>query len=349
MKKFKILFLILIVFVFLTVNFSCSMRRGSIGSHDKILVVADSTLWLQLEDVLKAALERTTFTPQPEKVFNLLQKNPDDLRRVTRHPNILVLGTLQSEGKMKELVDKLLSAESVKRIKADDAFLFQKKDPWALDQILTVMVSNDVGSLKNNIVAQSDKIFDVFDKFNEAYTHRTIFSQFEQKTLQKELMSKHNWSVRVPHDYHVAVDSSEFRFVWLRRFDPQRWFAAYWETVDDPSLLSKEWLLEKRADISEKYYDGDYVYQDSLITVRDKVVDFNGRYALRLDGVWQNEKHIMGGPFRIYGFYNESDSRIYMIDLAVYAPGKFKYPFLRQLDAMAHTFKSKTKNQGTTE
>ena len=349
MKKLRMFLLFSVVTTLLLASFSCSMRRGSIGSHDKILVLADSTLWLQVEDDLRAVLERSSFTPQPELIFTVLQKNTDELRRITRHPNVLILGTLQSEGEMKELVDKLLSAESVERIKNDEAFLFQKKDAWALDQILAVLVSNDVETLKNNIREQSDKIFDVFDTFSEAYTHRTIFSQFEQKTLKKDLMRKHGWNVRVPHDYHVAVDSSELRFVWLRRFEPQRWFSIYWEQVDDPSLLSKEWLLEKRATTIKEYYDGDYVYQDSTITVREKLVDFNGRYAIRLDGVWQNEKHVMGGPFRMYGFYNESDGRIYMIDLAVYAPGRRKYPFLRQLDAMAHTFKSENESQGTTE
>ncbi|RLD13745.1 hypothetical protein DRI50_06575, partial [candidate division KSB1 bacterium] len=295
--------------------FSCSMKRESIGSHNKIIVVADSTVWAAVQDELKAALERITYTPQPEPIFTLLQKNPDELNRITRLPNILILGELQSQGEMKKLLDKLLSKESVARIEKDEAFLFQKKDAWALDQMLAVMASRDVETLKKNILEQSDKIFDVFDAFNESKTFRTIFSQLEQKDLESTLMSEHGWSVRVPHDYHVAVDSSELRYVWLRRFSPQRWFSAYWEQVDDPSVLSKEWLLQKRAAFVKEFYDGDYVYQDTLITVREKVVDFDGRYAIRLDGVWQNDKHVMGGPFRTYGFYNESDARIYLLDI----------------------------------
>ena len=72
----------------------------------------------------------------------------------------------------------------------------------------------------------------------------------------------------------------------------------------------------------------------------EKVVDFNSRYAIRLDGVWQNEKHVMGGPFRSYGFYDENDGRLYMIDLAVYAPGERKYQYIRQLDGIASTFET---------
>lgn len=322
---------------------SCSLKRESIGSHNKIIVVADSTVWAAVEPDLKAALERIIYTPQPEPIFSLLQKNPDELNRITRLPNVLILGDLQEQGEMKKLLDKLLSKESVARIEKNEAFLFQKKNAWALDQILAVMASEDVETLRKNIVEHRDKIFDVFDTFSETQTFRTIFSQLEQKELESKLMDEHGWSVRVPHDYHVAVDSSKLGYVWLRRFSPQRWFSAYWEHVDDPSVLSKEWLLKKRAAFVDEFYDGDYVYEDTLITVREKVVDFNGRYAIRLDGVWQNDKHVMGGPFRTYGFYNESDGRIYLLDLAVFAPGRQKYPYLRQLDAMAHTFRTQDK------
>ncbi len=338
--------MVLFATVLLLVMNTCAVKRTSIGSHDKILVVADSTLWVDMKEVLSAVLERTTYTPQPEHIFNLMQKNPDELRRITRHPNLLIMGTLDSQGEMKDILDQLLSDASVERIMKDEAFLFQKKNAWALDQSLVVLASKDAETLKKNIAEQSGKIFEVFDAFNEAFTHRTLFSRFEQKEIEERLLAEHGWSVRVPHDYHVAVDSSDLRFVWLRRFDPQRMFAAYWEKVDDPSVLSKEWLLQKRAIFVDAFYDGDYVYQDSLITVREKVVDFNGRYAIRLDGVWQNDKHIMGGPFRTFGFYNEADRRIYILDLVVYAPGQRKYPFLRQLDVMAHTFKTIADEKG---
>ncbi len=345
MNKIKIVVSVAMVGALFFSFFSCSMKRESLGSYNKILVIADSTLWVEVQDELKTALEQIAYTPQPEPIFSLLQKNPDQLRRVMRHPNILVVGTLQSKGEMKNLIDKLLSEESTRRVESNEAFLFQKKNAWALDQILAVVVSKDVETLKKNIVEQGDKIFDVFDVFQAGHTFRTIFKQYEQKEIEKKLMQEHGWSVRVPHDYFVAVDSSELRYVWLRRFNPQRWFSVYWEPVDDPSVLSKEWLLEKRAYFVDKFYDGDYVYQDTLITVREKVVDFNDRYAIRLDGVWQNDKHVMGGPFRTFGFYEESDGRMYLIDLAVYAPGVRKYPFMRQLDVMAHTFKTKAEIQ----
>lgn len=316
-------------------------KRTSLGSKNKVLVFADSSVWVEIQDTVKEIMEREIFTPQPENIFYTLYKNPEELGKVTRFPNLLILGTLNSEGEMQNLIDKLLSPQSKARVKQDSAFLFKKKDPWALDQILVVCVAKDVPTLKKNLDKEKDAIFNTFDNYIAKYVFQTLYDQLEQKEIEKSLMERHGWSVRVQHDYYVAVDSVEMGYVWLRRFDPQRWLSVYYEPTDDPSLLSKEWMLETRQKLANSFYDGDYVYEDSLIHVQRKVVDFNGRYAIRLDGVWQNDEHVMGGPFRSYGFYNKSDGRLYLIDMAVYAPGERKYPYIRQVEGIASTFKTK--------
>lgn len=98
--------------------------------------------------------------------------------------------------------------------------------------------------------------------------------------------------------------------------------------------------MQKRDSLTKIYYDGDYIFEDSIIQTKEKVVDFNGRYAIRLDGVWQNDKNIAGGPFRTFGFYNKGDGRMYLVDCAIVAPGERKWPYMRQVEAMAYTFKT---------
>ncbi|MBN1481576.1 DUF4837 family protein [candidate division KSB1 bacterium] len=328
---------------------SCGMKRDSLGSRDKIIIIADSTQWVELEEHMLAALERIIYTPQPEPIFNLLRRGPEDLNKLSRFPNLLIIGSLDIEGQMNELLHRMLSEEAMARVQADSAFLFNKPDPWARDQLLVLAVSRDIETLKQNVRDNSDRLFNLFDENLTKYVFKTLFTQFEQKEISKALMDKHGWNVRVQHDYFVAADSSEIRYVWLRRFNPQRWLSVTWEPVEDPSLLSREWMLEKRREVIEKFYDGDYVYEDETINVQEKIVDFKGRYAIRLDGVWQNEIHVMGGPFRSYGFYNEGDGRLYLIDLAVYAPGERKYQYLRQLDGIASTFRTKNEQTRSTE
>lgn len=341
MKLFSKNYFLTLLCVITMLYFNCHLKRSTLGSQNKIIVIADSTEWLQIENQVTAILERTVYTPQPEPIFTLLHKQPQGLKKVVRFPNILLLATLESEGMMKNLVDQLLTPESRIKVEQDSAFLFNREDAWAIGQLLVVGIAKDNVTLKKRLDQDKDVLFNIFDSNTAKQTNRALFIQHEQEEISETLMAEHGWSVRVQHDYYVAVDSSDIRFVWLRRFNPQRWLAVYWESVEDPSVLSKEWILEKRNDFVEKFYDGDYVYQDSLIQVLEKIVDFNGRYAIRLDGVWQNDKHIMGGPFRTFGFYNQSDGRMYLIDLAVYAPGERKYPYIRQLEGIAASFKTK--------
>lgn len=318
----------------------CQHKPATIGSFDKIIVLADSLLWRQVEDDVRAALEVETMTPQPEAIFKISQRSPEDLGDLTRYTNLLLIGTLQSQGHTKELLDKLLNDESKKRVEMDSSFFFQKKNAWARDQMLAVLVAKDVPTLKKQIQTHKDLIFRVFDDNTQNIVSASLYYSFEQKDIEKKFLQEHGWTVRVQHDYIVAIDSSEARFVWLRRMGPQRWFSVYWEPVADPSILSKEWMLAKRDSLAKQFYEGDFVYQDDGLKVTEKDIDFNGRFAIQLDGIWQNKKLVVGGPFRSIGFYNKSDGRIYLIDCAVLAPGRKKWPFMRQLIAMANTFKT---------
>ena len=69
-------------------------------------------------------------------------------------------------------------------------------------------------------------------------------------------------------------------------------------------------------------------------------VEFLGRPAVVLEGLWENDEKMAGGPFRNYTFYDKESGRIYQIDIAVYYPAGKKETFLRQLDVMARTFKT---------
>ena len=341
MRVLHFLFSIIII-ILLLLTTSCSTKRDALGSPDKIIVIADSTQWLEIGDDVEAALEKIIYSPQPEPVFSILQKNPDELGKLQRFPNLLFIGTLDADNDMRDLLDKLLTDDARARVAQDSAFLFNKQDPWARRQLLGLAVAKDVSTLKKNLQSQGEQLFNLYDEHISTNMFRDLFAHFEQKDISKAMMAKHGWTIRVPHDYYVAADSSALRYVWLRRFNPQRWISVYWEPVDDPSILSKEWVLSRRDEIIKPMYDGDYIYEDDIIKTQEKVVNFNERYAIRLDGVWQNDKHVMGGAFRSFAFYDEIDRRLYLIDLAVYAPGRRKYQYVRQMAGIVSTFKTKS-------
>ncbi|HFE53122.1 MAG TPA: DUF4837 family protein [Bacteroidetes bacterium] len=217
--------------------------------------------------------------------------------------------------------------------------MFSKRDPWVKKQLLVVFTAKDLTTLKKRLRENQNLLFDLFNDFVNEQVKKRMFATLEQKDIEKHLLEKYGWMVRVQHDYFIALEKPNF--VFLRRTSPkrERWLFVLWEHTNDPARLSKEWVLEKRKEVGEKYYGGDRIL-DLDLTVKE--TNFNGRYALQFDGIWENPTKIAGGPWRAYAFYDEPTGNLYLIDLAVFAPDdEKKMPFLRQLDVMAHTFRTK--------
>jgi hypothetical protein len=313
---------------------------STIGSSDKIIVIADTLFWKQVGADIQGVLEKEFITPQHEKVFDIVVHPPEQLGDLTRYQNVLIVGTLDENDQARPLIDKMLPESLKEKVQGDSSYLFQKPNAWARNQLLILIVARDINSFKAHAVQNAEIVFRLYDEHLDAIQSRTMYRIGEQSEITKELMKEHGWSVRVQHDYQVAVDSSEARFVWLRRMNPQREFFVYWQQVKDPSMLSKEWMLSTRDSLTAIYYQGDQVHQDSTIQVQEQDIDFQDRFCIELNGVWENQNLNIGGAFRSFGFYNESDRRLYLIDCSVFAPGERKWPFLRQLSTIARTFKT---------
>jgi hypothetical protein len=70
-------------------------------------------------------------------------------------------------------------------------------------------------------------------------------------------------------------------------------------------------------------------------------VNFNGRYAIFTQGLWDLNVKGMGGPFINYTFYDEKTKRLYMLDGSVYAPRFYKRNLIQQMDVTLQSFMTK--------
>ena len=102
-------------------------------------------------------------------------------------------------------------------------------------------------------------------------------------------------------------------------------------------MLSPEWVIGERNRIGAEYYGGDRIASQYFFSRRSV---FLGRSAQITTGLWENEDRNAGGPFKNYTFYDPLQRRTYMLDIAVYGPGREKVPFLRRMDIIAHTFQT---------
>ncbi len=338
MKRFRwVIGLLLLVLLFS----NCYRREVGVEPEQRIYVFAPDTVWQQVGATLDSVFNRGIRTPQYEKYLQLKYiPNADDMDKYTLHRNLMFVATLDSKGPIADLLTRSLSSSgALESVKKGQNFLFKKENLWAENQLILMLTSVNADSLNRKIKRYKNQIFDLYFNRYLLQLKREMYRRLEQKKLEKELLKKYQWQVRVQHDYFIAWESPDTGFVFLRRTLPERWLYVRWLDSDNPSLITKAWVLNQRDSVGVWFYGGDKVNRQY---VKTQEVNFLGRRALRVDGLWENDQKVAGGPFREYVFYDEPTSRIYILDEAVFDPRDVygKLPYLLQLDVMAHTFKT---------
>ena len=106
--------------------------------------------------------------------------------------------------------------------------------------------------------------------------------------------------------------------------------------MDEELPLDRETWRPVLDGILRAYNDQDFVLDEATRFLPGAT--FQGQPALRWEGVWQNDKWTIGGPFRAVAFHR--DGRSWLLVGQVFNPGADKVPPLRQTDALRHTFRT---------
>jgi hypothetical protein len=231
--------------------------------------------------------------------------------------------------------------------------VINRRDLWRRFQQVFYVVSATRDGLIQTLKDNGEGMQYAFNEIARERTQREIFAKGRQPDLEKQLMDEHGFAVNAQHDFLVAIDTTNF--VWLRRIvSSDSWRSIFVYYVDDasPNVLSPEWIYEARERLTETWITGNlggYVAIDFRRDLTSENIDFLGRYGFETRGLWHmvgrddNGDQIsygMGGPFLTYTFYDEPTGRIYLIDAMVFAPGYEKREFLRDMEAIAYTFRT---------
>jgi hypothetical protein len=225
----------------------------------------------------------------------------------------------------------LLNEEQAAQLAVGDRNLFLIRDKWAVGQLVAVLAAPDAGSLLQAIEENTPRLYEAFERAAVENTKRILLKKEVQEDTARYLKREYGWSIMVPDQFEV-VEDRENRIILFRTVEPARMILVHW--IDGfEGELNADGSIALRDNLGWTVYDEDYVERDMTTASQST---FLGREAIKMVGVWQNEKHMNGGPFRAYCFL-EGD-RLYLVDVLVYAPGLDKIPFLRELEAIALTF-----------
>ena len=338
---------------------SGDFRPRAVGQEGEIVVVVDSSHWNgPIGDALKETVGRWVGTlPAPERQFDLRQVSlvtENDLEMARRHKNVIFVAPLDDTTNEAQYIKNVFDSTAQAAILDGDGAVVSRENMFRRDQQIFYITGADSSAVVEAILRRSDELSQAFNRVTRRRMANDMFDRGRQRDLEEFLMEEHGFAVNVQHDYQIAIDT--MNFVWLRRILPETWrslFVYYIENAN-PGVLSPEWIYETRDSLTRQYVQGNLggwveIDRRDIRPLESENIDFLGRYGFETRGLWQmvgiengeKSQFGMGGPFLTYTFYDQPSGRIYMIDGMVFAPGYNKRDFLRQLEVIAHTFRTR--------
>ena len=331
----KVLFKkLLLAFPLLLVLAACGLKPTTMGYQHRIFMVVDSLLWKDLGPQVKEGFERTIYTPHEEKTFYVIPISLAQLENRKMRMNVFFMGVADQKDSVTRYIEKSLPDNFKQGVRSGEYFYLFQKDFYADDQINLIMYAQTKEAFRDQFQKTIDRIYKAFEKKYYSRLKKGMLKKGRQIKIEEYLSRNFGWKIQVQHDYFLATQDLENKYVWLRRMKPDRWISI-WEVKADSANFNLDSLVALRNRMTSIYYEGDVVEQEDRIF---REVDFNGRSVKKLDGLWRNDSLMVGGPFRLYALYDPLEALYYMIDIAVMAPGKLKKPYLDQLEVLAHTF-----------
>ena len=338
--------------------FGGDYRPAAAGQEGFVTVVIDSTLWEQaVGDALRDSVANTILTlpgVEPNFVLEPMQlETQQDLEWAQERKNVLVVGAIADTSSNESRYVNSFFTDSLRQvILGGDPLLVERADYWRRRQLVFILAASTPQDLVTSIEESAEYIV---TKFNEITRQRTGIEMFDigrQRDLEQKLMDGHDFAVNGQHDYVIAIDTTQF--VWLRRTLSDTWRSlfVYYEDNADPRQLTPEWIISRRDALTRQYIQGTaggWIEVDQRRPIEAEELNFNDRFAIELRGLWHmvgmeyghKIQFGMGGPFLTYAFYDEETRRLYLIDGMVFAPGYPKREFLRQLEVIAYTFRTR--------
>lgn len=333
-------------------------RPEAIGEEGVVTVVMDSSQWAgPVGEAVRGAIGAYIGTlPAPEPAFELRQvslRSQNDLDGVMRLKNVVFVAALSDSTNEARFLRSRLGEGAEATIREQGGAVIAKDDLWRQAQQVVYVTAPDTSALRETLAQQAGQIRAVLNTKTRTRLTRDMFDRGRQQDLEARLLEEHGFAVSVQHDYQVAIDTT--RFVWLRRVLPDTWRSlfVYYEENADPRKLTPEWIYATRDSLAARYILGnlgDHAAIDYRRPLETENVNFLGRYAFETRGLWymvsidaegnRVQQNAMGGPFLTYAFYDQESGRLYLIDGMVFAPGYEKREFLRQMEVIAHTFRT---------
>jgi hypothetical protein len=343
-------------------------RARAVGPTGEVTIVMDTTRWDgPLGEAARRAVAPTLATlPQPQRLFDVRQRDMRSalaFNQIKERKHVVFVAPLSDSTREARFLRQRFSPEALEAIEGGQTAVVKRDDLWRRGQVVYYVTAATPEGVMQALEQSGPALRDTLLAAVRAKMEGEMFEKARQVEVEQTLMQRHGFAVKVQHDYQVAVDTTtdSTGVVWIRRFaggskgPSRRSLLVYYEKGADPATLTPARIYALRDSLTRRYMRGNvggYVQIDRRRPLETEQIDFLGRYGFETRGLWymvgpgETEGELLqyggGGPFVTYSFYDQPSGRLYLLDGQVFAPGyNTKRQFLRQLDVIAHTFRTR--------
>ncbi|HUH12575.1 MAG TPA: DUF4837 family protein [Longimicrobiales bacterium] len=305
------------------------------GRPTAVIVVADSALWSAVEDSVRVALEPLVFTVRDERAYEITYVKPSDpsWNDFQMWRQVMAIGTPQDPWMTRIL-------EEADTVPSRLPGMLEVRDVWARGQVITAVVLPEeepraaLQTLLPQIRARIQQRF-------RSYVLERMFVSGMNERLRDRLGEEHGFSLIVPDVYQyraLAEDVHLFRNDFPDVSTLVRSILVTWRAGAAPEATPEAALAWRDSVVAQHY-------QRPMETPREPLavseVDDAPGPAIQVQGIWQAPEGEFpgGGPFITQVIACPEQGRTYLLDAWLYAPGKDKYEYMLQLEALLGTFR----------
>jgi len=264
------------------------------------------------------------------------QVRVSDLVRMPEARNLVICGVAAPGTDMGRYLGEILGEEVFARVRAERSALYKKENVPGPGRLTVVLAAASEAELIGCVETRGAEIGEILESGCRENLRRYFADRIDEP-LSRRLHGAYGFSVAVPKSYEVLAEGGDPPGVQLLCEGPARLLGVTWLDWDRmPALADSSRLFAARAGYIWRAYQGD-VMDSTRVSYRPARL---GEYlAVEMSGYWSSSRSVAGGYYRTFFVYERQEKLLWAVDLLVFAPGMPKHPLLRELHAIAETFR----------
>ncbi|MCK4236017.1 MAG: DUF4837 family protein [Candidatus Krumholzibacteria bacterium] len=262
------------------------------------------------------------------------------VERIEKEPpskNVVLFGVVR-QGDIGGIIESFIGVAGVRSVLEGKSNVFRKLDYPVKGQLTVIVTASSRNLLEKVVKEDGELIRDIIEDANRERLRDYLLQRGEKVEISKELHAKHGFTIRVPYLYELNQERDDVPGIELVRIKPHRGLSISWRSWEKRgiSVADSTDLYDTRSRIAWEMYDKDVMRRDLVYFHNDRLGPYD---AVRMEGYWENSEELYGGSFICFFVYDRVRSRMWIVDCVVYAPGFGKHTLLRELVAVAETFR----------